>query len=88
MSILQPALKKFLPEFPDISVELIVDYGLTDIVADGYDAGVRLGEQVAKDMIAVRIGPEMRMALVASPHYFRKNPPPQTPQDLTGPQLH
>ena len=83
LSVLQPALKKFLPDYPDISVELIVDYGLTDIVAEGYDAGVRLGEQVAKDMIAVRIGPEMRMALVASPSYFRKNPPPQTPQDLT-----
>ena len=83
LSVLQPALKKFLPDYPDISVELIVDYGLTDIVAEGYDAGVRLGEQVAKDMIAVRIGPEMRMALVASPSYFRKNPRPQTPQDLT-----
>lgn len=71
------------PTYPDISVELIVDYGLTDIVAEGYDAGVRLGEQVAKDMIAVRIGPEMRMAVVGSPAYFKKNPPPQTPQDLT-----
>ncbi len=84
LSILQPALKKFLPQYPDISVELIVDYGLTDIVAEGYDAGVRLGEQVAKDMIAVRIGPEMRMALVGSPSYFKNNPRPQTPQDLTG----
>jgi DNA-binding transcriptional LysR family regulator len=83
MSILQPALKRFLPTYPDISVELIVDYGLTDIVAEGYDAGVRLGEQVAKDMIAVRIGPEMRMAVVASPGYFKKNPPPKSPQDLT-----
>jgi len=83
LSILQPALKKFLPQYPDISVELIVDYGLTDIVAEGYDAGVRLGEQVAKDMIAVRIGPEMRMALVGSPGYFKNNPRPQTPQDLT-----
>jgi DNA-binding transcriptional LysR family regulator len=83
LSILQPALRKFLPEFPDIKVELIVDYGLTDIVAEGYDAGVRLGEQVAKDMIAVRIGPEMRMAVVASPAYFKKNPAPRTPQDLT-----
>jgi DNA-binding transcriptional LysR family regulator len=83
MSILQPALKGFLPAYPDIRVELIVDYGLTDIVAGGYDAGVRLGEQVAKDMIAVRIGPEMRMALVGSPAYFKKNPPPRSPQDLT-----
>ena len=84
LSILQPALKKFLPQYPDIDVELIVDYGLTDIVAEGYDAGVRLGEQVAKDMIAVRIGPEMRMALVGAPGYFKNNPRPQTPQDLTG----
>lgn len=84
LSILQPALKKFLRQYPDINVELIVDYGLTDIVAEGYDAGVRLGEQVAKDMIAVRIGPEMRMALVGSPGYFKKNPLPVTPQDLTG----
>jgi len=83
ISILQPALKRFLPIFPDITVELIVDYGLTDIVAGGYDAGVRLGEQVAKDMIAVRIGPPMRMAVVASPAYFEKKPPPRTPQELT-----
>ena len=84
ISILQPALKRFLPDYPDINVELIVDYGLTDIVAEGYDAGVRLGEQVAKDMIAIRIGPEMRMAVVGSPSYFEKRPPPRTPQDLTG----
>ena len=83
LSILQPALKKFLPAYPDISVEITVDHGLTDIVADGYDAGVRLGEQVAKDMIAVRIGPEMRMAVVASPAYFKRYPPPHSPQDLT-----
>src|SRR5215218_4947466 len=67
MSILQPALKRFLPDHPDINVEIIVDYGLTDIVSEGYDAGVRMGEQVAKDMIAVRVGSEMRMAVVASP---------------------
>jgi DNA-binding transcriptional LysR family regulator len=82
ISLLQPALRRFLPEYPDITVEIIVDYGLTDIVAAGYDAGVRLGEQVAKDMIAVRIGPEMRMAIVGSPSYFEKHPPPKTPQDL------
>lgn len=82
MSILQPALARFLPEFPDIRVELIVDYGLTDIVAQGYDAGVRLGEQLAKDMVAVRIGPEMRMAVVAAPTYFARNPRPQTAEDL------
>jgi len=82
VSVLQPALKRFLPDYPDINVEIIVDYGLTDIVAEGYDAGVRLGEQVAKDMIAVRIGPEMRMAVVGSPGYFERHPPPCTPQEL------
>jgi DNA-binding transcriptional LysR family regulator len=83
ISVLQPALKKILPDYPDIRVEIIIDYGLTDIVAEGYDAGVRLGEQVAKNMIAVRIGPEMRMAIVASPKYFERHPVPETPQDLT-----
>lgn len=83
VSVLQPALKRFLPDYPDIRVEIIIDYGLTDIVAQGYDAGVRMGEQVAKDMIAVRIGPDMRMAVVASPAYFKRYPRPKTPQDLT-----
>ena len=83
ISILQPALKRFLPNHPDVNVEIIIDYGLTDIVAEGYDAGVRMGEQVAKDMIAVRIGPDLRMAMVGSPAYFERHPPPQTPQDLT-----
>jgi DNA-binding transcriptional LysR family regulator len=71
-----------LREYPDIKVEIIVDYGLTDIVAQRYDAGVRLGEQVAKDMIAVRIGPDMRMAVVGAPSYFAKRSPPRTPQEL------
>lgn len=83
ISVLQPALKRFLPDYPDIQVEIIVDYGLTDIVAEGYDAGVRMGEQLAKDMIAVSIGPQMRMAVVASPAYFERYPPPKTPQDMT-----
>jgi DNA-binding transcriptional LysR family regulator len=83
VSVLQPALKRFLPDYPDIQVEIVIDYGLTDIVAQGYDAGVRMGEQVAKDMIAVRIGPDMRMAVVASPAYFKRHPRPKTPQDLT-----
>lgn len=83
ISVLQPALKRFLPDYPDIQVEIIIDYGLTDIVADGFDAGVRMGEQVAKDMIAVPIGPQMRMAVVASPAYFQRYPLPDTPQDLT-----
>jgi len=82
-SILWPALEKLLGRYPDIKVELIIDYGLTDIVAERYDAGVRLGEQVAKDMIAVRIGPDFRMAVVGSPSYFAKRPKPKRPQDLT-----
>ncbi|MDR3495055.1 MAG: LysR substrate-binding domain-containing protein [Ancalomicrobiaceae bacterium] len=82
VSILQPALKRFLPDYPDINVEIIVDYGLIDIVSEGYDAGVRMGEQIAKDMIAVKIGPEMRMAVVAAPGYFAVRPIPRTPQDL------
>lgn len=82
-AVLWPALKKLLPAYPDIKVELVVDYGLTDIVAERYDAGVRLGEQVAKDMIAVRIGPELRMAVVGSPSYFARRPMPKKPQDLT-----
>jgi DNA-binding transcriptional LysR family regulator len=82
ISILQPVLRTILPQYPDIKVEIIVDYGLTDIAAEGYDAGVRLGEQVAKDMIAVRVGPDMRMAVVGAPSYFAHRSIPQTPQDL------
>ncbi|TIQ34295.1 MAG: LysR family transcriptional regulator [Mesorhizobium sp.] len=83
-TILWPALAKLLPDYPDIKVEVIVDYGLTDIVAERFDAGIRLGEQVAKDMIAVRVGPEMRMAVVGAPAYFARRRPPRTPQELTG----
>lgn len=83
ISVLAPALEKILPNYPDVNVEVTVDYGLTDIVAERYDAGVRLGEQVAKDMIAIKIGPEMRMAVVGSKSYFQRNPWPETPQDLT-----
>lgn len=82
-AVLLPALVKLLPNYPDIKVEIVIDYGLTDIVAERYDAGVRLGGVVAKDMIAVRIGPDMRMAVVGAPSYFAKRPRPQTPQDLT-----
>jgi DNA-binding transcriptional LysR family regulator len=82
-AILWPAFAKLLPDYPDIKVELTVDYGLVDIVAERYDAGVRLGEQLAKDMIAVRIGPDMRMAVVGAPSYFARRPQPRKPQDLT-----
>lgn len=82
-TVLSPALVKLLPSYPDIKVEVSVDYGFTDIVAQRYDAGVRVGEQVAKDMIAVRIGPDMRMAVVGAPSYFEKRPLPKKPQDLT-----
>jgi len=83
-SILMPKLGKLLRDYPDIKVEIITDYGLTDIVTERYDAGVRSGEQVAKDMIAVRIGPDMRMAVVGAPSYFKTRPEPKKPQDLTG----
>lgn len=82
-SVLQPGLARLLPNYPDIRVEIVVDYGLVDIVSEGFDAGVRLGEQVAKDMIALRIGPDMRMAVVGSPAYFAKRDKPLSPQDLT-----
>ncbi len=82
-SVLWPALTKLLPTYHDIKVEISVDYGLTDIVAERFDAGIRLGEQVAKDMIAVRIGPDFRMAVVAAPDYFARHPKPKRPQDVT-----
>lgn len=81
-TVLWPKLAKFLPDYPDIKVEVIVDYGLSDIVAERYDAGVRLGDQVAKDMIAVRIAPDLRMAIIGAPSYFSKKPRPQIPHDL------
>src|SRR5271166_2675345 len=81
--ILWPALAQLLPNYPDIKVEIVIDYGLTDIVAERFDVGVRLGEQVAKDMIAVRIGPDFRMAVVGAPSYFARRSRPKTPQDLT-----
>jgi DNA-binding transcriptional LysR family regulator len=82
-SILMPALAKILPKYPDIKVEVLIDYGLTNIVAAQYDAGIRPGELVAKDMIAVRVGPDLRMAVVGAPAYFEKRKRPRTPQDLT-----
>lgn len=83
-SVLMPKLTRILRDYPDIKVELIVDYGLTDIVSERYDAGVRSGEQVAKDMIAVRIGPDMRMAVAGAPSYFKSRSEPKKPQDLIG----
>jgi len=82
-TVLWPALAKLLPSYPDIKVEIVIDYGLTDIVAERYDAGVRLGEQVAKDMIAVRIGPDFRMDVAGAPSYFARRSKPRIPQDLT-----
>jgi DNA-binding transcriptional LysR family regulator len=82
-AVLWPAIARLLPDYPDIKVEIIIDYGLTDVVSERVDAGVRFGEQVAKDMIALRIGPDIRMAVVGSPAYFTRRPPPRTPQDLT-----
>ena len=81
-TVLWPKLKAFLPDYPDIKVEIAVNYSMIDIVAERYDAGVRLGDEVAKDMIAVRIGPNQRMAVVGSPAYFAKRSVPKTPQDL------
>jgi DNA-binding transcriptional LysR family regulator len=83
-TFLWPKLAKFLAKYPDIKVEISIDSLLTDIVAQRFDAGVRVGEQVAKDMIAVRIGPDVRMAVVGAPSYFSKRPEPKTPQDLIG----
>jgi DNA-binding transcriptional LysR family regulator len=82
-TVLLPKLARFLPHYPDIKVEVSIDDRLVDIVAERFDAGVRDGELVAKDMIAVRIGPDMRMAVVGAPAYFAKHPPPKKPQDLT-----
>jgi DNA-binding transcriptional LysR family regulator len=81
-TILWPALERLLPNYPDVQVELSIDSGLADIVTERFDAGVRLGEALAKDMIAMRIGPDLRMAVVGSPAYFRKRPIPNKPQDL------
>jgi DNA-binding transcriptional LysR family regulator len=82
-SVLWPALRLLLPDYPGISVEIVIDYGLTDIVAERYDAGVRVGEMVAQDMVAVRIGPDLRSAVVGAPSYFAGRPKPEVPQDLT-----
>lgn len=82
-TILLPVLEKLLPLYPDIKVEIVIDHGLTNIVAERYDAGIRLGEQVEKDMIAVQIGPDIRIVVVGSPQYIAGREEPQTPRDLT-----
>ncbi|TKC85917.1 LysR family transcriptional regulator [Trinickia terrae] len=81
-TILWPRLSKLLRNYPDIKVEFVNEYGLTDIVAERYDIGVRHGDQVAKDMIAVRISPDVRMAIVGAPSYLKKHPAPVKPEEL------
>lgn len=81
-TIIMPVLDRFLPEYPDIEIELSLDSGFRDIVADRFDAGVRLGEALARDMIAARIGPELRMVVIGSPDYIARAGRPDTPQDL------
>lgn len=81
-TIIVPAMKRLLPDNPDIKVEITIDYGLADVVADRFDAGIRLGGDIAKDMITVRIGPDTQMAIVGSPGYFRLHPAPTSPTQL------
>lgn len=81
-TVLWPVLRSFLRTYPDINVEIVLDYRLTDIVAERLDAGVRLGEQVDKDMIAVRISPDIPMVIVGAPGYLDRQPRPKVPQDL------
>ncbi len=83
-TVLWPRLDRFAAAYPGIKLDVNIENGLIDIVAERYDAGVRLGEQVARDMIAVRIGPDWRMAIVGAPAYFARQPPPETPRALTG----
>ncbi|GAC1670101.1 MAG: hypothetical protein NVS9B2_15700 [Steroidobacteraceae bacterium] len=82
-TMIWPRLEAWLPKYPDINIEISSDNRITDIVANGFDIGVRLGADVAKDMIAVRMAPDMRMAVLGSPAYFARHPRPTTPQDLT-----
>lgn len=82
-TVLWPKLAKMLPDYPDVNVEISINYGLTDIVGERFDAGIRSGDMVAKDMVAVRIAPDMRMTVVGSPSYFKRRPPPQALEDLT-----
>src|SRR5579864_7497126 len=77
-SVVMPALPSFLTAYPDVHVEMVVEDALTDIVTHRFDAGIRFGELVEKDMIAIRVGPDLRMAIVAAPSYFADHPPPRT----------
>jgi DNA-binding transcriptional LysR family regulator len=86
ITVVWPALERLLADYPDIHVELDVNSSFTDIVTERFDAGVRLGEALANDMVATRIGPDLRMAVVGSPGYFAQRPIPRTPQDLAGHQ--
>lgn len=82
VTILWPKLSKVLAKYPDVKLEINMEAGLIDIAAQRFDAGVRLGEQVSKDMVSVRIGPDVRFAVVGTKSYLAKHPPPETPQDL------
>lgn len=82
-TVIRPAMARLLSDNPDIHVEVTIDYGLADIVADHFDAGVRLGGEIAKDMIAVRISPDIPMAIVGSPTYFKRQSPPTEAEHLT-----
>lgn len=82
-TVLWPAIERLLPQYPDIRIEIATDYRMVDLAEGRFDAGVRLGEHLADDMIAVPIGPDMRMIVVGSPDYFADRPPPVTPHDLT-----
>ena len=83
-AVITPVLPEFLAAHPDVRVELIVDDNLTDIVANRFDAGIRFGNIVEKDMVAIRVGPDMRRAVVGSPSYFARRAPPKTPHELAG----
>lgn len=82
LNILMPAVTQIMTEYPAVKIEISIDHKLTDIVEGRFDAGVRLGERIEKDMIAVRIGPDLRMAVVGSPDYFKRHSKPETPHDL------
>ncbi|MBX8536506.1 LysR family transcriptional regulator [Pseudomonas cichorii] len=83
-TILWPRLSRLQPEYPEVKIEIAIEAGLTDIVAERFDAGVRFGDQIAKDMTAVRISRDIRMVIVGAPSYLEKHPPPKAPSDLTG----